>query len=63
MIRHVRLSDDGSITHDNWPEFAFYDYSVSNLRTEVAAHQDDENITLCVRRAGPRNPTYHGPAS
>ncbi|KAG0512940.1 hypothetical protein BDA96_10G058200 [Sorghum bicolor] len=49
MIRHVRLSDDGSIVHNNWPEFGFYDYSVSNLRTEVAARQDDENITLCVR--------------
>jgi hypothetical protein len=49
MIHHVRLEDDGSIIHDNWPEFSFYDYSVSNLRTEVAARQDDENITLCVR--------------
>ncbi|XP_066369061.1 uncharacterized protein [Miscanthus floridulus] len=49
MIQHVRMSDDGSIIHDNWPEFSFYDCSVSNLRTEVAARQDDENITLCVR--------------
>lgn len=48
MIQHVRMDDDGFIL-DNWPDFNFDDYSVSNLRAEVALRQDDENITLCLR--------------
>ena len=48
MIQHVRMDDDGFIL-DNWPDFNFDDYSVSNLRAEVAIRQDDENITLCLR--------------
>ncbi|AQK80516.1 uncharacterized protein [Zea mays] len=47
MIRHVQMDDDGFI-HDK-PEFNFNDYSVSNLRTELALRQGDENITLCLR--------------
>jgi hypothetical protein len=41
------MDDDGFI-HDK-PEFNFDDYSVSNLRTELALRQGDENITLCLR--------------
>jgi hypothetical protein len=42
-IRHVRASDEGEFdqNHHNWPSFAFYDSSVTNLRYELVQLQHD----------------------
>ena len=42
-IRHVRANDEGEFdqNHHNWPSFAFYDSSVTNLRYELVQLQHD----------------------